>query len=128
MLFDFLLRTRSEGLVVWKGEPSDPTTKPKNRKSGLWVDSKKQLVLWLKVRKNRPLGSTLVRACSCSITGKEFCAACQDGRYMESFSTGEVLWEFEAKEFLTFLRETLVKKCKARHHSNLSGQARLCSS
>ena len=118
--WEFFLRTHSEGLVVWKGEPSDPTTKPKDRKNGLWIDSKKQLVMWLKVRKNRPLGSTLVRACSCSITGKEICAACQVGRYMESFSIGEVLWEFEAREFLTVLRETLVKKCKAPNGAKAS--------
>ena len=118
--WEFLLRTHSEGLVVWKGEPSDPTTKPKARRNGLWIDSKKQLAMWMKVRKNRPLGSTLVRACSCSLTGNDFCAACQVGRYMESFSTGEVLWDLEAKGFLILLRETLVKKCGAPNGAKAS--------
>ena len=69
--------------------------------------------MWLKVRKNRPLGSVLVRACSCALTGKNFCAACQVGSYMVSFKAGDLLWEFGPREFIGRLRDTLTKKCKA---------------
>ena len=39
---------------------------------------------------------------------------------MESFEVGACLWDFEAREFLTQLRETLVVKCKAPNGNKAS--------
>ena len=51
-----LLRTQSEGLMMFVGEPQDQTVRPA-RPNGVHVDKKGQANLWLKKRKHRPAGS-----------------------------------------------------------------------
>lgn len=103
-----LLRTQSEGLMMFVGEPQDQTVRPP-RPNGVHVDKKGQANLWLKKRKHRPAGSMLTRSCSCSMTTKRFCWACNIKNLMENKKTGDVLWSYTPLMFLDKVKAAL--KC-----------------
>ena len=85
--WQFLLRLKSEAMVVWKGEPADLGKLPFNRDNSIWVDEQKTLHLKLRKRKNRPWGSNLQATCQCKTRPGE-CIPCIFYTWLLNFEVG----------------------------------------
>lgn len=72
--WELLLRVRSEGLIVFVGEPSWAVQLPPDIFAAIWIHND-VMYLRLRSRKHRPSESLLFRKCSCSrVHGRQFCA------------------------------------------------------
>ena len=104
--WQFLLRLKSEAMVVWKGEPADLGKLPFNRDNSVWVDEQKTLHLKLRKRKNRPWGSNLQATCQCKTRPGE-CIPCIFYTWLLNFEVGQVVWNFKTHQFQETMRRQL---------------------
>ena len=104
--WQFLLRLKSEAMVVWKGEPADLGKLPFNRDNSIWVDEQKTLHLKLRKRKNRPWGSNLQATCQCKTRPGE-CIPCIFYTWLLNFEVGQVVWTFKTHQFQETMRRHL---------------------
>lgn len=118
--YDFLLRTQSEGLSVWKGSMNDVKDGQQNiqsfRQNGVFIcedaTKKKELVFVMKTRKNRPRGSVLRRQCYCPARKDDktkSCMVCRMEVLIADITVDEVVWTFAAQQFLKTTREQLAR-------------------
>ena len=106
--WEYLLRVQSECLPMERGSPSDATSLPPHRHSGLYVDDGGALVLRLQRRKHRPQGSLLSRRCLCGTVGPNRCPPHRLGPFLSRKSVGEKLWEWSSSDFKNLVRRLLV--------------------
>ena len=95
--YEFCLRSKSEGLLVYVGRESDT---PELLRSGLRPNGvhikeengEKMLVYVMGKRKNRPQGSFLVRRCHCCRPGNRVCVVCEAAKALVGRHVAEICW------------------------------------
>ena len=104
--FEFCLRTRSEGLAVFKGCDAFVFLIPEHLPNGAWVNSAGNICFRMRRRKHRPAGSLLTRGCVCTSTELP-CFACEFKKRYERAETGQPLWNWKPSEFIARVRAAL---------------------
>ena len=99
----FLLRLKSEGLIVRKGEESDLGRLPFDRDNSVWVDQQKTLHFKMRKRKNKPWGSHLQAKCQCHKTPLE-CIPCKFYKWLKNFEVGQVIWRYKPAQYQEVMR------------------------
>ena len=103
--WEFLLRVQSEGLEFFKGTPEwEEGPLPTGVNAALWEAADGALVLKLRRRKHRRLGSTLSRTCSCKsktpvIRILKQCHVCWLKSFIKERDVGTNLWTYQPAEF-----------------------------
>ena len=107
LAWECLLRVQSEGLVVYKGSPSDATNMV-GRPNGHWQDSAGNHCYRLAQRKHRKHGSLLMRTCRCAEVPQAYCGVCQLTQSLSAFVVGEQMWSMDENDFLRQIKRAMV--------------------
>ena len=97
--YKFCLRTKSEGLQVFKGEDSYILALPENLPHGLWINGVGNAAFRMRRRKHRLKGSLLLRTCICQ-GGEIPCFQCAFKTHCAGVKVGEPVWQFFPERIL----------------------------
>ena len=101
--YEFLLRVKSEGIPLQCGDPREEKVLMPGRHSAVWAQNDR-LYVRLQRRKNRSHGSLLTRRCRCSTLASDVCVYHRALFFLQRFTVGDCLFDFNHQKFLKDVR------------------------
>ena len=116
VIYEFLLRVRSEGCAMFVGCDSDALELPQEVPGSVWICWRKRAAyMRLRQRKNRAGGSLMMRSCVCGT--KSPCGFCSIARLTADRVPGSMLWRLSPLEMLKLIKRYLI----LLHTPNIAG-------